>query len=79
MGLLGALAQHAFVKGKASQLKRRYPEAWALGVRVANDQLQVATTRGEYLYGDFARVQQLHDEMIDAMMLQFASRGPVRP
>jgi hypothetical protein len=38
MGLLGALAQHAFVKGKASQLKRRYSDAWNLGVRVGSEE-----------------------------------------
>lgn len=70
MGLLGALAQHAFVKGKASQLKRRYPDAWDLGVRIASDELEKATARGEYLYGDFVKVQQLHNEVIDTLMLQ---------
>jgi hypothetical protein len=75
MGLLGALARQTFVKGKALQLKRNYPDAWDLGVRIANQERDKATARGEYLYGDLIKVQQLHNEMIDALMLQSHIEG----
>lgn len=70
MGLLGALAQHAINRGKAAQLQRRYPEAWGLGAQIANEELAKATARGEYLYGDLTKVQALHNEVIDALMMQ---------